>query len=243
MVFEHFRIEQIELRGVDVLLDHAFFEVVEADRARRAAEIRNRPLVQLAPDLGRRSPNGSVSNRQLTFGSSPRSFRQSLDGIVGAGIAVVLDEVLVDRRTVPLRRPIAAIGVVGGTLYSQCQSPHRLSVLMINGTDDRIIPPAGGYSISLYLAGQLRSVSDVIDYWSVVNRCDVTVVTRNDSVFTRVARCEGRRTVMSMLMSGLGHEWPTEARFRSASITQSIADFFRKAPAACLRCFMEGHRP
>ena len=58
VAFEHLGIERVELWIVDVGLDDTLFEVVEPDRRRRAAEIRERLLVQSAPDLTRRFPNG-----------------------------------------------------------------------------------------------------------------------------------------------------------------------------------------
>jgi hypothetical protein len=56
VVFEHRGIEPIELRIINVGLDDAFFEIVEANRARHAAKICEGFLVQFAPDLRRRFP-------------------------------------------------------------------------------------------------------------------------------------------------------------------------------------------
>lgn len=56
-MLEHLGIKRVELRVVDVGLYNALFEVVEADRVRRAVEPRERFFVQLAPDLTRRIPD------------------------------------------------------------------------------------------------------------------------------------------------------------------------------------------
>src|SRR5579875_1499332 len=57
VVFEQLGVERIKLRVPNVRLENAFFEVVEPDRVRGAAEVRERFLVQPAPNLRRRFPN------------------------------------------------------------------------------------------------------------------------------------------------------------------------------------------
>jgi hypothetical protein len=56
-VLEQLGIERIELRVVDIGLDHALFEVVEPNRVRGAAEIGKAFFVQPAPDFRRRVPH------------------------------------------------------------------------------------------------------------------------------------------------------------------------------------------
>ena len=53
VVVEQLGEERIECRIVDVWLQYAFFEIIEANRTRGAAEVRKRLFVQLAPDLAR----------------------------------------------------------------------------------------------------------------------------------------------------------------------------------------------
>ena len=57
VVREHVAIERIERRLVDVGREHALFEVVEDDDARRAAQPTKRPLVELGPRLRTRLPH------------------------------------------------------------------------------------------------------------------------------------------------------------------------------------------
>ena len=59
VVLQHLGVQRVELRIVDVGFEDAFFEVVESDRVRRAAELRERLFVQLAPDLS------SMSSKRL----------------------------------------------------------------------------------------------------------------------------------------------------------------------------------
>ena len=57
IVREHVAIDGIERRVVDVRREHAFFEIVEDDEARRAAQPAKRPLVELGPRLRARVPD------------------------------------------------------------------------------------------------------------------------------------------------------------------------------------------
>ena len=55
VVREHVAIQRIERRIVDVRREHAFFQIIEHDHGRRAAQPTERALVQLAPDLRTRT--------------------------------------------------------------------------------------------------------------------------------------------------------------------------------------------
>ena len=165
VMLEHFGVERVDLRVVDVGLDDALFEVVESDRARRATEEHERLLVQPAPHLRRRVPNdftkcvaavaerhdeqprpavltGARIARQRALAVVNLSFLswlgfkpttdlrftwteladQSLDGIVRAGVAVVLDEVLLDRHAVA---PLGELGLepVSARLRAESAGP------------------------------------------------------------------------------------------------------------------------
>ncbi len=57
VMFEHLRVKRVEFGIIDVRLDHAFFEIIQANGVGRAAELRERLFMQFAPDLRRRVPN------------------------------------------------------------------------------------------------------------------------------------------------------------------------------------------
>ena len=147
VVLEHLGVQRVELRIVDVGLDHAFFEIVQADRTRRAAELHECLFVQLAPNLTRRIPNNFAEcapaiaelhdkKPRPTIFAGLRMTRQraltvvdlrflpsvgletaadlvvarsqfadeAFDRVISADIAVVLDQILVDRNGVAALR-------------------------------------------------------------------------------------------------------------------------------------------
>lgn len=115
---------------------------------------------------------------------------------------------------------IAAIGVIAATVVApeaqRCAPTHHISVVTMHGTDDTIIPAAGGATIEAN-GGYILSVADAARAWSRVDACaEQPVVAYEPDIAddgTRVRRetysdCADGVAVVFYIIEGGGHTWP-----------------------------------
>ena len=112
-----------------------------------------------------------------------------------------------------LSSKIAAIASVTGSMtpqtYNSCNPVHSTAVLQIHGTSDGVVPYYGN-SIS-------RPISTVMSYWENYNDCkDETINTIEDEngdgdggIEYLYSQCLNDVNLRLLLMTNMGHEWPT----------------------------------
>ena len=148
---------------------------------------------------------------------------------------------------------LAAIAPVAGSIAEpaapRCHPSRPVSVLMINGTADPLVPWEGG---SVHFGrkglGTILSVSDTVAFWVRHDGCDPTPQRRDEpdrdpTDGTRVRRdaysgCQGGAEVALYSVVGGGHTWPGGEQYLPASLvgrtsrdldgTQAIWEFFRR---------------
>jgi polyhydroxybutyrate depolymerase len=150
---------------------------------------------------------------------------------------------------------IAAIAPVAGNIPQKTAStwsPSRaISVLIINGTEDPIVPYNGGEVSFLSLkTGKVISVADTVKFWVSKDGCPVTPKTEqlphlntNDSTSTVIESYPGCRDgaeVVLYKVIGGGHTWPGGLQYmpdkiigktsRDFSATDTIWQFFKLHP-------------
>lgn len=120
---------------------------------------------------------------------------------------------------------IAAVAPVTAALsedlYATCSPSQPVSILVINGTDDPLVPWEGatiGFSREGPGRGQTLSTPDTIAFWVEQNQCatepDVTLAEDTDpGDGTRVRwevhdQCDGPTEVVLCAIEGGGHTWP-----------------------------------
>lgn len=114
---------------------------------------------------------------------------------------------------------IAAIGVVAATLsdtlMGRCRLPRPVSVMMMNGTDDPLVPFGGGEIRGG--RGRVQSAPSTAAAWSRWNRCLATPLERTfpdtagDGTFVTedtYTGCPGHVAVIAYRIAGGGHTWP-----------------------------------
>ncbi|MEO0079942.1 MAG: PHB depolymerase family esterase [candidate division WOR-3 bacterium] len=142
---------------------------------------------------------------------------------------------------------LAAIAPVAGAiaepLNGRCQPARPVSVVAINGTEDRFVPYEGGGVGLLAKRGRVVSVAQTIEFWVRANGCstrpivNVRDIERADGMRIRQERYLGGREgseVMLFTIEGGGHTWPGGAerprRFgpgtRGLDATREIWEFF-----------------
>jgi polyhydroxybutyrate depolymerase len=154
-----------------------------------------------------------------------------------------------------LSQKIAAIAPVAGNIpvnMASIWAPSRpVPVLIINGTDDPLVPWAGG-DVHLGPAelGQVLSVADTVKFWVTNDKCpSLPLVTqlpdKDPSDGTRVRTeiyggCENGAEVVLYAVEGGGHTWPGGLQYLPESIigrtsrdfdaSEIIWQFFKEHP-------------
>jgi polyhydroxybutyrate depolymerase len=139
------------------------------------------------------------------------------------------------------------IANMGANLIERCRPTGNVSLFMIPGTADRLMPYAGGgVAPGLRDRGTVVSSDRTLDFWSVAMGCGVTAsIERFDPVrddtsvtITRYDGCRAGVVVQTWTVEGGGHTWPGRESGRGLrarlvgptatefSATQVILDFF-----------------
>ncbi len=140
------------------------------------------------------------------------------------------------------------IGSMPENLVSRCSPAGPIPLMMINGTDDPLVPWEGGY-VHLFRKklGKIVSIPQTIDFWVAHNGCapdpQITGVPDTDpadgtSVQKRVYRqCTDGADVVLYEIKGGGHTWPGGYQYlpefligktnRDLDATEAIWIFFK----------------
>ena len=112
---------------------------------------------------------------------------------------------------------IAAVATVAASLPVQfqdhCQSHTAVSVMMINGTADDIVPWEGGSPPMVHVGRGLSipPIADVIDFWQQHNHCKAAPVIKrraDDRVEeSNYVTCAASSEVSLVALKGAGHVW------------------------------------
>jgi polyhydroxybutyrate depolymerase len=99
-------------------------------------------------------------------------------------------------------RVASIASVAGGLAVERCAPKRPVPVLLVNGTDDRVVPWRG-------IEGRLPSVETMEAGWAARNGCGAG---REEVSRGRASRCEARRgcaaDVVLCRIEGGGHTWP-----------------------------------
>ena len=147
---------------------------------------------------------------------------------------------------------IAAIGVVTAGmnpyLVKTCKPKNKVSVVIINGTDDQIVPYDGGMiSIGRKKRGKVTSTEYTVKHWCVYNQCKMkplgmyVVDEKNDGTEIKVITYKGIGAEVKLYrVIGGGHTWPGGFQYLPAAwvgrtskeidATEVIWEFFKTHP-------------
>jgi polyhydroxybutyrate depolymerase len=111
------------------------------------------------------------------------------------------------------------IGSMPENLVSNCSPARPVPLMMINGTDDPLVPWEGGHvHVFRKKLGKILSVPQTIDFWAAKNGCSpdpqITVMPDTDPEDgTRVQKsayrhCDTGADVVLYEIKGGGHTWP-----------------------------------
>jgi polyhydroxybutyrate depolymerase len=122
-----------------------------------------------------------------------------------------------------LSEKIAAISPVAGTLGTQvrCSPELPVAVMAVHGTDDPLVPFAGGQMRGRGGTSTILSVGQVVDLWRGINGClpDGTERTLpgngEDMTVTMTSwdGCDRGTAIVLYTVNGGGHAWPGGAQY------------------------------
>lgn len=129
-----------------------------------------------------------------------------------------------------LSNKIAAVAPVCGAMpldsVSRCSPARPISVLVISGTEDRLVPWDGGSVIGG--RGRILSVPDSVKYWVTHNQCSATPVTTMEADTDPLDGTRVRKEVYGQgqdgtevalyAIEGGGHTWPGGYQYLSPVI-------------------------
>lgn len=134
---------------------------------------------------------------------------------------------------------IRAVAVVTAQLSQDllpaCRPGRPVGMLLINGTDDPIVPYDGG-TVEIFWTkrGEILSTDDTLRFWARHNRCGPTPATvqlpdRQPDDDTRVDRisysgCASGRGVQLLRIRGGGHTWPGGAPFLTERLVGKVSN-------------------
>lgn len=177
--------------------------------------------------------------RRAEGADDPAFFKAMLDGLVAEGIADPSRIYATGPSNggfmsfrIGCELPVAAIapviGAMGVDFSAACKPQRPIGVLMINGTQDRLVPYGGGAVAGNASGGIGHAVDDTIAQWLGHNRCAATKTettlpdrARDDETTTTLFvwdQCAPGGEVRLMRVNGGGHAWhgpvepPTAAR-------------------------------
>lgn len=151
---------------------------------------------------------------------------------------------------------IAAIAAVAGNMPKnlECNKNFKnISILIISGTDDPLMPFNGGYITGPFghkKLGQVISIQETVRFWSVYNACSLSPVITyepdndpHDGTIVKKEMYSGGKNlseVVVYIIQGGGHTWPGGYQYlpqtligkttRDINATQIIWDFFKRHP-------------
>ncbi len=149
---------------------------------------------------------------------------------------------------------VAGIATIAGSLpeklASTCKPSNAVSVMIIHGTEDPIVPWNGGAVAGFEEFGKVLSVRATVEFWSKNSRCSgKTVVVqqpdldRQDGTQVRqeaFLHCSDKKEVLLVEVQGGGHTWPGGYQYlperfigktsRDIDASRLIWDFFRRTP-------------
>ena len=136
-------------------------------------------------------------------------------------------------------RGITAIATVAASLPTQfsthCQTQKPIPILMVNGTNDPVVPWEGGASPAIHIGRDLSvpSIPDVIDFWQQHNGCPSLphVEAISDRVeVTHYVNCQAQSEVKLVALQGATHVWSGGAYGQSVfgDTTTRVWQFFQR---------------
>lgn len=133
---------------------------------------------------------------------------------------------------------IAAIGVVTANLstalHEICQPAETVAVLIMNGTQDPLIPYEGGERIIMNdNLGEVFSTEATVNFWTTHNRCegepmktqlpDTTAFDGTRVLLATYEGCDGTSRVYLYTVVGGGHTWPGGPQYLPRAIIGRVS--------------------
>lgn len=123
-----------------------------------------------------------------------------------------------------LRAIAPVMGTLPTGLVNPEQSPTPLSVLVIHGVKDPVIPYAGGTAGGPH-ATMFLSAEETTAYWAGVAGCEVPPsIEMAENATWHVYSCDGLYDVRLLAVNGCGHSWPGhKSRFPQWIVGPSVS--------------------
>jgi len=134
---------------------------------------------------------------------------------------------------------IAAIATVAASLphqfASRCQTQQPVSLLMVNGTSDSVVPWQGGAAPQVKVGRGLSipPIPDVVKFWQQHNGCPANAAVSSSTPLVQTidyAACQANSEVMLITLNGADHVWTGGGYGQSSfgDTTERVWQFFQR---------------
>ena len=128
----------------------------------------------------------------------------------------------------------AAAGIVCATLnpyLTHARPDTKISILIMNGTEDPLVPYAGGYvKVFRKTRGRVLGTDDTIKYWLSWNNCGgepfIAKINPDTTDNTEIEKysydCSGAEVILYKVIGG-GHTWPGGSQYLPEAIVGRVS--------------------
>ena len=140
--------------------------------------------------------------------------------------------VMASRLACDISDRVGAMALIAGTagqgFERSCRPARPVAVMMAAGTNDAIVPYAGGRIANwgTRRRGYVAGVEELFTFWRAQNGCTATVTAGGEA---RATDCRSGTAVVRYRVSGAAHEWYRPPRFDTTNL---VWDFVQRRFAA-----------
>jgi polyhydroxybutyrate depolymerase len=102
------------------------------------------------------------------------------------------------------------VASVSGTMFDleSCNTDNPISILLINGREDKIVRYDGNLGSGPYLIYPKNSISKIFDFFENKNNCEVDKLENSENIEIQISKCKSKIILKKVILTKDGHIWP-----------------------------------
>ena len=102
------------------------------------------------------------------------------------------------------------VASVSGTIFDldNCSTENPISILFINGREDKIVRYDGNVGAPPYLIFPKNSISVIYDFFEKKNNCELDKIETSENIEIQKSKCMYNNILKKVILNKDGHIWP-----------------------------------
>ena len=102
------------------------------------------------------------------------------------------------------------VASVSGTIFNldNCNTDNPISILFINGREDKIVRYDGNVGAPPYLIFPKNSISVIFDFFEKKNNCELDKIENSENIDIQISICKNKTILKKIILNRDGHIWP-----------------------------------